>query len=62
MNTKTVYTAKLARYLLRKGYRIVDIAPNFNDRKMTVFYFRNERELEKEIQKFIKSGTSKESI
>ena len=49
-----VTRADLCQYLLNKGYTIVSIARNKYDRNQTVFYFRNENEILKEIKNFKK--------
>lgn len=40
-NVKLVFTAKLARCLLRLGYQIIDIKPNKNNPNRTVFIFKD---------------------
>lgn len=40
-NVKLVFTAKLARCLLRLGYRIIDIKPNKYNPHRTVFVFKD---------------------
>ena len=47
----TVFTAKVARKLLREGYQIVDIKPDRldPDHKRTLFLFKNEDGLIKKI-------------
>lgn len=42
---KIIYTGKLARYLLRKGFKIVDIKPMNTDPKRSVFIFESSNEL-----------------
>ena len=51
-NNVLVTRADLCQYLLNKGYTIVSIARNKYDRSQTVFYFRNENEILKEIKNF----------
>lgn len=48
---KVVYSAKVARELLRRGYQIVDIKPDKYDEhhKASIFVFKNEGTLEAEI-------------
>lgn len=50
---KSVFTAELARHLLKKNYRIVDIKPLKEDPKRTIFIFENSAELEKDMFKFL---------
>ena len=47
----TVFTAKVARKLLREGYQIVDIKPDRldSDHKRTLFLFKNEDGLMEKI-------------
>lgn len=54
MNNILVTRADLCQYLLNKGYRIVSIARNKYDREKTVFYFKNEDNILKEIDNFKK--------
>jgi predicted CoA-binding protein len=48
---KIVYSPKVARELLKRGYRIVDIKPDKYDEyhKASIFVFKNEATLEEEI-------------
>lgn len=50
-----VFTSQMARQLLRLGYTIVDIKPDKldEDGKRSVFLFKNERNLEKDIKNLI---------
>lgn len=43
---RTIFSPKLARKLLKMGFRIVDIAPHNQNPEQTVFYFLNSDELE----------------
>lgn len=57
MNTKNnipVFRFDIAKYLLSKGYHIVDIAPNLNtgNKYETVFFFKDENNIMLEIKKF----------
>lgn len=47
MNTKVIYSAKLARELIKKGFKVVDIKPDRTDvdKKRTVFIFEVTDEL-----------------
>lgn len=42
-----IYSPSIARLLIKKGYRVVDIAPDSKDpdKKRTTFYFENENRL-----------------
>ena len=40
-NVKLIFTAKLARYLLKQGYKIIDIKPNKDNPDRTVFVFKD---------------------
>lgn len=47
-----VFTAKMAKKLLRMGYTIVDIKQDKYDKdgKRSIFFFKNENDLESAIQ------------
>lgn len=52
--TIVVFTAKLARYLLKNGFIIVDIKPDKTDpdNKRSVFIFKNENYIENKIKEY----------
>lgn len=54
-NTKVmpVFNTKIARHLLRNGYKIIDIAPNHDNKLLTVFYFADEKNIQNEIKTFL---------
>lgn len=58
---KVVYSPKVARELLRRGYQVVDIKPDKYDEchKASIFVFKNENELEKEIHEISEKYTIK---
>ncbi len=39
MNSIVIFSARIARDLIKNKFMVVDIKPNKNDRKSTVFYF-----------------------
>lgn len=43
---KVVLTPTLAKHLLERGFRIVDLKPHKDDPRRTVFVFENCKELE----------------
>ena len=49
--SKIVYDTRIARELLRLGYKIIDIKPDKydKDKKRTIFVFNNDEGLEKDI-------------
>ena len=53
-NTIVIFTAKLARSLLKDGFTIVDIKPDRTDKdsKRSVFVFRNENHIEDKIKEY----------
>jgi len=53
-NTIVIFTAKLARNLLKNGFTIVDIKPDRMDKdsKRSVFVFRNENHIEDKIKEY----------
>lgn len=50
-----VFTAKMAKKLLRMGYTIVDIKQDKydEDRKRSIFFFKNEKDIESVIRSLI---------
>lgn len=51
MNGKIIFSARLARKLIRKGFKLIDIKPNKDNHERTVFVFENTYELNKIINK-----------
>ena len=53
-NTIVIFTAKLARNLLKDGFTIVDIKPDKTDEdnKRSVFVFRNENHIKDKIKEY----------
>lgn len=49
-----VFTAQMAKKLLKMGYCIVDLKPNKQDSKRTVFVFENANGIEDEIKNIVK--------
>lgn len=56
-NTIIIFTAKLARNLLKDGFTIVDIKPDRtdNDGKRSVFVFKKENYIEEAIKRYEKN-------
>lgn len=56
-----VFTASMAKVLLAKGYTIADLKKDRNDvdGKTTIFVFKNEKGLEREIQRLINKRLNK---
>ncbi len=52
----TIFTAKLARNLLKDGFTIVDIKPDRTDEdgKRSVFVFKKEKHIEEMIREYEK--------
>ena len=52
--TIVIFAAKLARYLLKDGFTIVDIKPDRTDAdgKRSVFIFKNENHIEDKIKEY----------
>ena len=52
--TIVIFTAKMARNLLKDGFTIVDIKPDRTDKegKRSVFVFKKEREIEELINQY----------
>jgi len=53
-DVKLIFTAKLARHLLKNGYQIIDIKPNKDNPDRTVFIFINCEGLKESIREFSK--------
>lgn len=53
MKNIVIYKGSIARELLRKGYRIIDVKPNKEQPLATVFIFKNETGLLKELEELI---------
>lgn len=55
-NTIIIFTAKLARNLLKDGFTIVDIKPDRTDKdgKRSVFVFKKENHIEEMINEYEK--------
>lgn len=51
---KTIFSAVLARNLIKKGFIVKDIKPNIQDRRRTVFIFENTKELNTAISNYTK--------
>ncbi len=45
-----IFTAELAKKLLKLGYTIIDIKPNKENKERTVFVFKNSDELEANLR------------
>lgn len=48
---KLIFTGRMTRALLRKGFQIVDVKPNKYYPERTVFVFKDDPGLKEEIQK-----------
>lgn len=47
-----IFTGKLAKFLMKKGFKLVDIAPNKKYPRETVFYFEQTNEIWEAIKEF----------
>lgn len=45
MNNIIIFSPRIARDLIQKGFRVVDIKPDKNIRIKTIFFFENIKEL-----------------
>jgi hypothetical protein len=52
-DTKIVFSASVARHLLKKGFQIVDIKPNNKKPDASVFVFRNSSLFMDELHKLV---------
>lgn len=48
----TIFTGEIARYLLKKGYVVIDVKPHRHTENASVFIFRNDEGLMQEVHKF----------
>lgn len=48
---KLIFTGKVARALLRKGFQIIDVKPNKDFPERTVFVFKDVFGLKEEVQR-----------
>lgn len=46
-----VFTGKVARELLRRGYTIIDVKPDKTNKIKSIYVFKRENDIEKEIAK-----------
>lgn len=46
-----VFTGRVARELLRRGYTIIDVKPDKTNKIKSIYVFRRENEIEKELAK-----------
>ena len=51
-DVKLIFTAKLAKYLLKQGYQIIDIKPNKDNPDRTVFVFIDCERMKESIREF----------
>ncbi len=54
METKIILQGDLARYLLKKGYQIIDIKPKRENPQSTVFVFKVEKGFFEELDNWKK--------
>ena len=45
-----IYTGRIARELLRKGYTIIDLKPNKEDSRLSIFVFRKDAGISEAIE------------
>lgn len=58
-NNFLVFDSFFAKKLLQMGYTIVDVDPNRNLKNGVIFYFKRERDIEKDFKKLYKKYTKK---
>lgn len=54
------YSLRLARFLIAKGFELVDIAPNRKVPILNVYFFKNTLELEQTVNSFLNRRGAKE--
>lgn len=47
LNNIVIFSPQIARDLIQKGFRVVDIKPDKNIRIKTIFFFENTEEIKK---------------
>lgn len=53
MEGRIIFSAVLARNLIKQGFIVIDIKPNNRDKKRTVFVFEDSDELNQAIEEYI---------
>ena len=46
-----IFSGRVARELLRRGYTIIDVKPDKTNKIKSIYVFRRENEIEKELAK-----------
>ncbi len=54
MNTKKIFTKRLAIYLRKKGFKIIDVMVNSNKPQHDIYVFEDTVELQEAIAEFMK--------
>ena len=57
--TKIVFEPQIARKLLKDGCQIIDIKPNKDDKKRTVFVFKNDDNFKEHIASILQKRNEK---
>ena len=52
----SIFKPQRVRKLLKKGFNIYDIKPDKNNKDRTIFIFKNNDKLQKELETLIKQG------
>ena len=55
MEFRTIYSMKMAGYLMLKGFVLMDIAENTNGSGKKVFFFKQSDKLEKAMGEFLQN-------
>ncbi len=56
VDSLVVYSGSTARYLLKKGYAVIDIKADKANKVKSVFIFRRENRIEKDMREFIRNS------
>ena len=52
---KTIFTQKLAGYLMMHGFVLMKIAPHYGGNGKNVFYFKDSKEINAAIDEYLKN-------
>lgn len=55
INSKPIFNSYIAKQLVKRGHRIVDLQPNNRMANATIFYFKNTDEFIKDLKDLTKT-------
>ena len=59
---KIVFSPQVARHLLKRGYKIIDIKPSRENRKKTLFVFEGDKNIGATIAEYAKQKKQNSNI